>query len=124
MTMTKEEIAAEYRQAKFPMKQIAILADQNCCDRKEILEVLREQGCELPKTYQKKPVDEAPAAKVEPAKEPTLNYLELRSTALDTILNAIEESEMASSDLSWYILGIKDLLKTAWEHIVYKEGKI
>ena len=63
MYMSNADIVADYRQAKTPMKQIAILADMNQCDRKEIIEILREAGCELPKQYQKKP-------KTDPKTEP------------------------------------------------------
>ena len=51
MNMTAGEIAAEYRQAKQPLKQIGILADLNCCSKREIVEILRSEGCELPKNY-------------------------------------------------------------------------
>jgi len=37
MEMTKDQIIMEYKQAKAPMKQIAILADQNLCKKKEIV---------------------------------------------------------------------------------------
>lgn len=53
MIMSREDILLEYRQAKNPSKQITILADENGCSRKEIVEVLREAGAELPKYYMK-----------------------------------------------------------------------
>lgn len=53
MIMTNEEICREYRQAKTPLKQIRILADQNGCRRDEIVSILREAGEELPATYKK-----------------------------------------------------------------------
>lgn len=55
MNMTKEEIVREYMAAKAPQKQIGILADLNVCSKKEIVEILREAGCELPAYYTKKP---------------------------------------------------------------------
>lgn len=55
MTMTNEEIIRDYREAKSPMKQIGILADMNCCTRKEIVAILAEAGEEIPKQYQKRP---------------------------------------------------------------------
>ena len=55
MTMTNEEICREYRQAKTPLKQIRILADENGCRRDEIVSILREAGEELPATYKKEP---------------------------------------------------------------------
>lgn len=49
--MTDGEIVAEYKQAKVPMKQIAILADLNCCTKKEIVQVLLDAGCSVPGQY-------------------------------------------------------------------------
>lgn len=54
MTMTKDEIVRDYKAAKTPAKQIAVLADLNVCTKKEIVEILREAGCELPAYYNKK----------------------------------------------------------------------
>ena len=51
MMMSNLEIASTYRQAKQPLKQIGILADLNGVSRKEIAEILRAQGCELPARY-------------------------------------------------------------------------
>jgi len=53
--MTNEEICREYRQAKTPLKQIRILADQNGCTKREIAEILREAGEELPAQFVKTP---------------------------------------------------------------------
>ena len=60
MTMTNEEIVRDYKAAKAPQKQIGILADLNVCSKKEIVEILREAGCELPAYYTKKPKQEKP----------------------------------------------------------------
>lgn len=60
MTMTKDEIVRDYKAAKTPAKQIAVLADLNVCTKKEIVEILREAGCELPAYYTKKPKQEKP----------------------------------------------------------------
>lgn len=54
MMMSNLEIASTYRQAKQPLKQIGILAELNGVSQKEIAEILREQGCELPVRYQDK----------------------------------------------------------------------
>lgn len=59
MVMTNEEILAEYRGAKSPQKQIAILADENLCTKKEIVEILREAGAELPGYYNRQPKKKA-----------------------------------------------------------------
>lgn len=71
--MTAGEIAAEYRQAKQPLKQIGILADLNCCSKREIVEILRSEGCELPKNYAPKrrggATAPSPAAAADPSPE-------------------------------------------------------
>lgn len=55
MYMTPGEICKEYNQAKFKKEQIAILADQNCCEKEDIMKILLENGIELPAEKQKKP---------------------------------------------------------------------
>lgn len=50
--MTNEEICRDYRLAKQKVKQIGILADLNDCQRKEIVEILKAGGEELPYLYQ------------------------------------------------------------------------
>lgn len=54
MTMTDAEIIREYREAKTPMKQISILADENQCSRGKIVDILRAAGVELPVVYREK----------------------------------------------------------------------
>ena len=54
MMMTDAEIVREYREAKTPLKQIGILADENQCSRGKIVEILREAGMELPAVYREK----------------------------------------------------------------------
>lgn len=44
MIMTDEEICRDYRLAKNKANQITVLADQNQCNRKEIIAVLLENG--------------------------------------------------------------------------------
>lgn len=44
MEMTYEEICREYRQAKKKSVQIGILADENCCNRDEIIRILQQCG--------------------------------------------------------------------------------
>ena len=69
MTMTNEQIIADFKAAKSPMKQIGILADMNCCKKQEIVEILKAAGVDLPKNYtgtRKKQIVAAPAAEPEP----------------------------------------------------------
>lgn len=47
MYMTPADIAKEYREAKHKKTQIEILADQNCCTKEAIKDVLRAQGIKL-----------------------------------------------------------------------------
>lgn len=60
MQMTPEEIVAEYRQAKSPLKQIGILADLNQCSKKEITAILTAQGEALPGQYGRRAAPRAP----------------------------------------------------------------
>lgn len=53
MIMSNADIVREYKAAKTPMKQIGILADQNLCKKKDIVEILLKEGCEVPKFYTK-----------------------------------------------------------------------
>lgn len=55
LPMTEQEIVNEYKAAKRPQTQIAILADQNSCDKKTIVNILETAGCELPGNFKKKP---------------------------------------------------------------------
>lgn len=61
LPMTEQEIVAEYKTAKRPQTQIGILADQNSCDKKTIVNILEAAGCELPGNFRKKKKAEAAA---------------------------------------------------------------
>lgn len=66
LPMTEQEIVKEYKEAKSPRTQIGILADQNGCEKKPIVNILEAAGCELPGNYKKKkkeqPLEETEAA--------------------------------------------------------------
>lgn len=124
MTMTNEEIVREYRQAAHPARQIGILADQNECKKKDIVEILCEAGCKLPGYYDKKQPkapaepqpdegpEEAPAADVqpdEPVGTPKIEddgYVELadtlpfliRVTAVDAIAKLLAKLDAEDPD--------------------------
>lgn len=66
MTMTNEEIVREFRQAKFPLKQISIIADQNQCTRREIAEILLAAGETVPKQF----LPRQPRSELEPSLPP------------------------------------------------------
>lgn len=67
--MTNEEIIRDYKQAAAPMKQIKILAELNQKSTKEIAQILKEAGCDLPGQYDKKPKVEKAVAEPELAVE-------------------------------------------------------
>ena len=72
MVMTANEILRDYRAAKSPMKQIGILADVNCCEKRDIVNILLEMGEKVPGNFlpgkrgkkQDAPAAEAPAETV------------------------------------------------------------
>lgn len=72
MVMTANEILRDYRAAKSPMKQIGILADVNCCEKRDIVNILLEMGEKVPGNFlpgkrekkQTAPAAEAPAETV------------------------------------------------------------
>lgn len=51
MVMTANEILRDYRAAKSPMKQIGILADVNCCEKRDIVNILLEIGEKVPRNF-------------------------------------------------------------------------
>lgn len=66
MTMSNEEIVREFRLAKFPLKQISIIADQNQCTRREIAEILLAAGENVPKQF----LPRQPKPELEPSLPP------------------------------------------------------
>lgn len=69
MIMTKDEIIKDYRAAKAPQNQIGVLADLNCCTKREIVNLLLEAGEHVPGNFLNKgrkkqdvPVETAPVA--------------------------------------------------------------
>lgn len=112
MIMTNDEIVMEYKQAKAPLKQIGILADQNLCTREEIIEILREAGADLPKIYQKKsePRAETPEAPVLLQPAPKRYSIEdIKALALDVIGELVEAE--ASDYFSEQVRGIFTFIK-------------
>ena len=49
MERTESDIVRSYVHAENPSKQIGVLADLNACSRKEIKEILKRNGLEVPK---------------------------------------------------------------------------
>lgn len=96
--MTNEEIIRDYKQAAAPMKQIKILAELNQKSTKEIVQILKEAGCELPGQYDKKP-------KVEKAVvEPELTVENPNSLDLREVMNDILEVSRENRKLKSIII--------------------
>jgi len=77
--------------------QIAILADLNGCSKDEIVEILREGGCELPKQYTKKTERaEAPAQATQRERlgDPSLERLAIYAIRLQLAETRGEEEEI------------------------------
>lgn len=70
MTMTNEEIARDYRQAKDGLKQAKILADLNQCSKEKIVEILQEQGVKVDGRLLRKGKPQAPARPKAPTPKP------------------------------------------------------
>ena len=115
--MTDSEIVAEYKAAKVPMKQIAILADQNLCKKKEIVAILIEAGCDVPKQYLPKEMRTAPVkepAEVVPAEAPKSAGCEAKSikeAALDAIESMLPEEEFDGATAFSFIDRIRGMLQ-------------
>lgn len=82
MQMTNSEIAASYRLAADPKKQIGILADLNDCTRTEIVDALRKEGIKLPGSYNAKKV-ETPKAAMQQPETPEAPKLRTEATEAD-----------------------------------------
>ena len=117
LTMTDEEIIREYRQAKQPLKQIGILAEENLCDKKEIVAILRAAGCNLPQQYDharhkvKKQPETAPEAEANPAEEaPAPQVRDHYTQACDAIFRMMETAD-SHERLIWQIEGVLAMLR-------------
>ena len=110
MVMTNEEIVKEYLEAKAPMKQIGILADQNLCSKQDIVAVLVDAGCEVPKVFLPKKKAETPEAK--PLAVPTPNRKEtLELTAFRSIKNWLPPEECSGGDALVFVNKVQALLE-------------
>jgi len=136
LPMSEQEIVNEYKAAKRPQNQIAILADQNGCEKKTIVNILEAAGCELPGNFKKKkkeqPLEETEAAPKEapdfskvqpldsleltlepaPKEEPLPIAVHVRLAALRTIENMLpEDSGIEAVDFTERVIGILQLVK-------------
>jgi len=55
MEMTEFEIVRSYKEAKYPKEQIKILADINLCPPKQIIDILTDNGLDVPQNKSGRP---------------------------------------------------------------------
>lgn len=131
LPMSEQEIVNEYKAAKRPQSQIAILADQNSCDKKTIVNILELNGCELPGNFRRKKKEtpeqnaaeasdfakvQPEPAKEEPKEEPLPIAVHVRLAALRAIENMLpDNSGTEAVDFTERVIGIMQLVKEA-EH--------
>lgn len=75
MIMTNEEIVRDYRAAKNRTKQIGILADENMCSKRGIVDILLEMGEEVPGNFLSKGKKKAAALEQPEQEEPEKTWL-------------------------------------------------
>lgn len=119
MIMAAGDIVREYIQAKQPLKQIGILAEENLCDKKEIVAILRAAGCNLPQQYdqswrkaKKQPETGAqPEAEANPAEEaPAPQVKDHYTQACDAIFRLMEHAD-SHERLIYQIEGVLAMLR-------------
>lgn len=54
MTMTPDEIYADYRDAKDKLSQIGIMAELNMCEKAEVIKILEDMGVDVSEAKPKK----------------------------------------------------------------------
>lgn len=111
MIMTKDEIVADYKQAKQPMKQIGILAELNGVKRDKIVEILREAGVELPGNYNKKPKEKV--AELDTQAAPPIQVRDVPTiyeSALRTIEKLYELACIEPTDASSFMNQVRGVL--------------
>lgn len=110
MTMTKDEIVADYKQAKQPMKQIGILAELNGVKRDEIVEILRKAGAELPGNYNKKKPEEKQLDTQSTPQIQVRDVPTIYESALRTIEKLYELACIESADASSFMNQVRGVL--------------
>ena len=99
MMMTDAEIIREYREAKTPLKQIGILADENQCSRGKIVEILREAGVELPAVYREKAGAPGTGERPAGARAPSVSFADsslpegAKDGAIEVIARMVADSD-------------------------------
>lgn len=108
MIMSAAEICAEYRQAKSPLKQIGILADENGCTRAEIVAILQDGGEELPGQYNR-------GKTPEPAPEGLAFRGDLYKAALESIAELLEMADAREQDYQRFPERVRGVLMMLWK---------
>ena len=101
MVMTPDDIVKEYLEAKVPMKQIAILADQNLCKKKDIVAILLDAGCEDPKQYL--PKEQKAEAAPDPAPKALPFMEQMKLAALEAIERMLPEEDCSGGEAITFI---------------------
>ena len=95
--MEEWEILEAYRTAKNKREQVGILADRNCCSKKDIAEFLKSQGEDVKVPYQYKRLDTSDCKIVIEAlvhyKHTVENELKVVSDAQDALLTKLHHIE-------------------------------
>lgn len=108
MIMTHDDIVKEYLEAKVPMKQIAILADQNLCKKKEIVAILLEAGCDVPKQYL--PKEKKAEAAPDPTPQETPFEEQMKLAALEAIERMLPEEDCSGGEAITFISKIHAII--------------
>ncbi len=121
LPMSEQEIVKEYKEAASPRAQIAILADQNSCDKKTIVNILVAAGCEVPAYYKKKAAEIPDQVNIEvktqtepEKKEPLPITVQIQLAALRAINNMVPEDfgdERGRAIFAERVAGILEFVK-------------
>lgn len=113
LQMTKSEIARKYNNGVNKKAQIQILADLNGTTKDEIIEVLKETGCELPPSRGRKPktepVKKEPAKRIKPKTEPIVTQCE-PIEPLEEEIEEVEEMDYPEETESKVPVEVKNLV--------------
>lgn len=121
MQMTNSEIAASYRLAADPKKQIGILADLNDCTRTEIVDALRKEGIKLPGNYNNKKV-ETPEAAMQQPETPEAPKLRTEATEADGSKRKLAELTAVEDVLALVFDAVDDYMDAPAENEVRSEA--
>lgn len=116
MVMTNEEIVRDFNQSANRMKQIGILAELNGCTKQDIVAVLVDAGCEVPKNFLPKPkkainIEELPEVPTVKAPQAQSRKNELELVAFRSIKNWLPPEECSGGDALVFVNKVQALLE-------------